>query len=499
MHKDAEDQKTFLREEVIEGQADQDVHESRAARAEDFDVSDTLICSSEDFKIHETSVDSAARGDTSDAPTEITAKIIGGHYQIISKIGEGGVGTVYKAKHLLLDRIVALKIISPERRLDANALMRFQQEAKAVTSLNHPNIVRTYEYGVSEDGNPYLTMEYVEGETLAGLISSYGKQPVDVAVELISQVGQGLTHAHTNGVIHRDIKPENIVLFKGDDGKRVAKILDFGIAKLIKVEEGQKLTETGNIVGSPLYMSPEQCHGRKLDARSDIYSLGCVLYELVTGTPPFRGESAIETLVHHIQTPVPDIPVEDVPPLINECLQKALAKQPEKRFQSVQQFLSALCSALNVPARYSGVNDPRFWRSLDRKYFVINDPKEIELFQQRILSRMLFYVLVAIVVLSVGFSGHLNMILDEAKSSQFADPAAWSKSLEAGKRAHALGDYYACEQFLLDAEGKVQFTGGKQQRILVLQELKKLYEERGLHKDANQISQRILMIQNSGR
>lgn len=470
MQQDAEEQKVVLREEII-----LDVVEN------DFD---------------ETIVDQSTIDTVSEAP-DLTEKIIGGHYQILSKIGQGGAGIVYKAKHLLLDKVVALKIISPEKRMDANALMRFQQEAKSVTSLNNPNIVRTYEYGVSEDGSPYLSMEYVEGKTISDLISLNGKQPVDFAIELITQAGNGLMHAHQNGVIHRDIKPENIVFYTGDDGKLVVKILDFGIAKVVNAEVGQKLTETGAVIGSPLYMSPEQCHGKELDLRSDIYSLACVLYELIAGVPPFRGESAMETLMHHIQTPAPDIPENVAPQAVNDCLQKALAKQPEKRFQTIRQFLSALKTATNKSEKYRKINDPRWWRRLDRQ-FASSDPKKVELLSQRIMTKFIFYLCLIAVVWILSVSYYVFEILTMARPFEFSDTKSWSHYFEAGKSARALGDYFNAEQLLLKAETSAEFEDDKDRRILVLQEMKKLYAARGLIKEVDWLDKKILKIQQSG-
>lgn len=418
----------------------------------------------------------------------IVGTTIGGHYQILERIGEGGAGVVYRAKHLLLNRDVAVKIISPEVRMGGKVLMRFQQEAKAVTSLSHPNIVKTYEFGVADDGSPFLTMEYAEGQTVAELIAQSGKQPIERSVDIITQAGQGLTYAHANGVVHRDIKPENIVLSAGKDGRELAKILDFGIAKIIDQPDGQKLTETGNIIGSPLYMSPEQCLGKELDRRSDVYSLACVLYELLVGHPPFRGQSKFETLTHHIQTPPPDIPKEIASSSINSCLLKALAKQPERRFQTVESFVDALKTALTEPDTGGGINDIRFWRSLDR---FLGARKSL---QEQILARFMFYSIVAVILFCAAVFYFLVTTIELAPNSVYDDPTAWTEYIDLGRRARNLGEYSKAEQLFLDAECNAQFSGQREARILALQELQKLYEQRGMDKEAKRTAERIKQL-----
>lgn len=478
-----------------EKEKEKEIH-LREGETDDQADSDTIIVHASADQPHELDELSERKSasDPTSSSSNLIGKTIGGHYQIISLIGEGAMGAVYKAMDLLLDRTVALKIISPERRIDSKAIQRFQQEAKAIASLNHRNIVQTYEFGISEDDLPYLAMEYMEGETLAHLVSKSGKQTVEDAIAIITQVGQGLLHAHDCGVIHRDLKPENIVLSKSSEGEIVVKILDFGIAKITNAEDGQKLTQTGEVFGSPLYMSPEQCHGKKLDHRSDIYSLACVFYELLTASPPFRGDSVLETLMHHIQTPVPDIPKEIAPSAINEVLQKALAKEPEARFQTVKHFLESTQKAVEDTNVSNGVNDPRFWRNLDRRFGTDNQ-HGLELFKQRTLSRLMFYSFSAIIIVIVATLYLLYTNVQLARSFQFDDETAWSNYFDSGKRAFELKDYATAEKLLLQAEANAEFTDNKQRRIAVLKELQKLYTERGLTKESNRIGERLLLLQ----
>jgi serine/threonine protein kinase len=274
-----------------------------------------------------------------------------GHYQITEKLGEGGMGVVYKARDLHLDRFVALKILPPEKVADPERKQRFVKEAKAASALNHPNIVHVYDVDQSE-GTDFIAMECVEGKTLDQWIGHRGLRLSD-ALKYAVQVAGALAKAHSAGIIHRDLKPTNIMV--NEDG--VVKVLDFGLAKLtewIQVDEtastatvddeGRPITEEGVIVGTVSYMSPEQAEGKKVDARSDIFSLGSVLYEMVTGKKAFQGTSKLSTLsaiLHQEPKPVsrvtPTIP-SDLEKLINRCLRK----DPAKRWQTMADLKVAL-------------------------------------------------------------------------------------------------------------------------------------------------------------
>lgn len=269
-----------------------------------------------------------------------------GKYKILSVIGQGGMGVVYKAEQIVMQRLVALKMIRSGLK-DSGVILRFQQEAKAVSALNHPNIVTVYECTVSEDGTPYLVMEYLDGKTLAdGDINLNQEQAVDVFIQLCD----ALAHAHDQGVIHRDLKPGNIVFCDcPNNGSSVSvKILDFGIAKLLPSSGKQylELTRTGQPIGSPSYMSPEQCRAEELDARSDIYSLGCVMYKILTGKPIFESESLFKVLGQHLtDTPPPfsqACPDAHIPIELEEIVFKALEKNRERRYQSMEELKQAL-------------------------------------------------------------------------------------------------------------------------------------------------------------
>lgn len=268
-------------------------------------------------------------------------------YEVLSLIGEGGMGGVYKARHREINRIVALKVLLEHLLSEKNAGERFKQEAKAAGSLDHPNLCPVHDYGFS-NGKPYLVMDFIDGESLEDLMLKAGRLPMERFFEIFNQVCKGLKYAHDMGIIHRDLKPSNIMLARDEDGNYFVKIVDFGIAKLLPQgdESGAKLTRTGHVFGSPLYMSPEQCLGKKLDPRSDIYSIGCLMYETLSGIAPFDAESTVASLVKHVnEDAVPfsaaakDVPIpEDVEQMVFKCL----SKNPEDRYSSVQELRDEL-------------------------------------------------------------------------------------------------------------------------------------------------------------
>jgi eukaryotic-like serine/threonine-protein kinase len=268
---------------------------------------------------------------------------------VLSCVGSGGMSVVYKARDCLLNRIVAVKLLRSQSSLDTKNVQRFRQEAVAALKMDHPNIIRVFEFDIPEQGEPYLVMEYLEGESVADLITENGPIELTRAISIMQAVCAGLEHAHKVGILHRDLKPSNIMLVKDQSGTKV-KLFDFGIAKLLlgEGEPDHALTMTGEFLGSPLYMSPEQISTERLDERSDIYGLGCVFYQMVTGQPPFRGSSLLETLQMHTSTLAR--PVKEIYAgvkndwAIDAFLLKALAKNRDNRFQTVGEFNSALSS-----------------------------------------------------------------------------------------------------------------------------------------------------------
>ncbi|MBC7997867.1 MAG: serine/threonine protein kinase, partial [Leptolyngbya sp.] len=230
------------------------------------------------------------------------AEIVADRYRIVSLLGHGGMGAVYKVEQIFLEQTFALKTLTAKNFSDI-AIKRFQKEAQAAGKLTHPNLVRALDFGVLKNGNPFYVMDLVEGDNLAEYSRKIGSLNLEEVFKIFIPICFALGYAHTEGIIHRDIKPGNIMLAKTGNpiDPFVPKIVDFGIAKLTDAEDGTavNLTQTGEIFGTPLYMSPEQCYGKKLDHRSDIYSLGCVLYEALTGAPPFTGESVLAVMLRH--------------------------------------------------------------------------------------------------------------------------------------------------------------------------------------------------------
>jgi serine/threonine protein kinase/uncharacterized protein HemY len=277
--------------------------------------------------------------------------IIAEKYEIIEVLGTGGMGKVYKAKHLLMNRIVAIKTLLPQAVSNSVALKRFQQEAQAASALNHPNILTVYDFGITPDGLPYLVMDFLEGTTLGDAVLDVGPLPVRRALPIFLQVCDGLSHAHENGVIHRDLKPTNIMLIDYGGNPDFVKIVDFGIAKVVpknssEDSNSEQLTQTGEIFGSPLYMSPEQCQGKSLDARSDIYSFGCVMFRTLCGKPPFTGENRLEAMFKQMKEEAPRLselsPDLTISIELEAIVLKCLAKDPDERYLSMTELAVAL-------------------------------------------------------------------------------------------------------------------------------------------------------------
>jgi serine/threonine protein kinase len=269
-------------------------------------------------------------------------------YEILSVLGTGGMSMVYKARHKLMDRIVAIKILHQDLINEPTAIQRFQQESQAAASLTHQNVVTVYDFGISPQGQAFFVMDCLEGPTLADILDEEGPLPAERAVPIFSQVCDGLEAAHKKGIIHRDLKPGNVVLTTADDGTEFIKLVDFGIAKFLP-QSGihvQKLTQTGEVFGSPLFMSPEQCMGRPLDARSDIYALGVLMYDTLTGRPPVMGANFLETMNKHVGEKPPtfgDISPElNIPEAVETVVMKCLEKEPENRYQSAAEVKRAL-------------------------------------------------------------------------------------------------------------------------------------------------------------
>jgi serine/threonine protein kinase len=271
-------------------------------------------------------------------------------YRIVRRLGKGGMGTVFLAEQTGVgSRLVALKVLNRKFLADPDFLMRFQNEAGSTGRIHHPNVVTIHEAAQGDDGTPYIAMEFLKGESLRELLKERGALPLPEVANILQQTARGINAAHKMGIIHRDLKPDNIFLTEGEDGEKVVKVVDFGIAKL---RESPVHTQTGIVLGTPAYMSSEQARGMRsaeLDARSDIYSLGVVVYEMLTGRLPFHSDSPVEFLRKHAQEAPPPFrviaPGLDVPPQVEAVVMKALTKNREERYQSALEFFYAFVAA----------------------------------------------------------------------------------------------------------------------------------------------------------
>jgi serine/threonine protein kinase len=261
-------------------------------------------------------------------------------YTLLEPIGHGGMAAVYRARQESLDRIVAIKVLSDNLAASDEFMQRFVREARTAANMRHPNVITVHDFGQDERGVPYLVLEYVDGPTLADLMDD-GLDDSRIP-DLLDQVAAGLDYAHSRGVIHRDVKPGNVLLT--DDGRVV--LADFGLAWL--AEAAIHLTMSGGVIGTPEYMSPEQASGLRVDARTDVYALGVVLYEMLTGDRPYTSDSPIAILLKHVQAPVPSVAAlrPDLPAAIDRVVQQALAKDPEHRFQTASALARAFREAI---------------------------------------------------------------------------------------------------------------------------------------------------------
>lgn len=264
-------------------------------------------------------------------------------YTVIGKIRSGGMGAIYKVENRFTKQLCAIKVMRDESAKDPHLRKRFIVEAKAASMLQHPHICRTFDFGVSENHTLYLVMEYLEGISLEQKVVRDGPISLNEAISIFQQVSAALSHAHDQKVIHRDLKPDNIMLSRNTDGGTVVHIVDFGIAKMVTAPgatpSSDGLTRNGALLGTPIYMSPEQAMTEVVDQRSDIYSLGCVMYFALTGKPPFAAPSVMDILYQHVHKPPPPIDASfKVSPAMKSIVMKALEKKPSDRYQTMQQL-----------------------------------------------------------------------------------------------------------------------------------------------------------------
>ncbi len=287
--------------------------------------------------------------------TSLIGSIIDGKFHILQKLGEGGMGAVYLGEHVKMGRKSAIKVLTQALAQDTEAIARFNREAANAARISHGNVCAIYDFGETPEGVIFLAMEYIDGESLSDLLRREGPLGPLRAATITRQVGDALQAAHDLGIVHRDLKPDNIMITKGRDGGDVVKVVDFGIAKAMGGEEGQKVTRTGLVVGTPEYMSPEQLSGDVLDGRSDIYSLALVLFRILTGRLPFEADNAQEVMIKRLTdepTRLNDaLPGANFPEHLQNVMNRALGRMPNDRYAKASEFANDVVRAVSgVPS-----------------------------------------------------------------------------------------------------------------------------------------------------
>lgn len=282
-------------------------------------------------------------------------RIVGGRYAIDAVLGRGGMGVVYAGRHVTVGRAVAVKVLRSDLTRNAEALKRFEREAYAAAAIGHPNIVEVLDFGHSAEGDAYLVMERLEGEDLASRLRRVGRLDVASAVSIARQVAEALGAAHAKGIVHRDLKSENVFLIQRD-GRDFVKVVDFGISKVLETDGATgPITHDGTVLGTPQYMAPEQgTDGAQADHRADLYALGCILFEMLSGSVPYPGRVAVEVLYKHVHQPVPKLRARapEVPSALEAVVTRLLAKERAHRYPNAEALLAAL------PASHEGVWAP---------------------------------------------------------------------------------------------------------------------------------------------
>ncbi len=272
--------------------------------------------------------------------------IFASRFRVQALLGTGGMGSVYLAHHEVLDRRFALKVLLPDRLGDTESLRRFEREARAASRINHPNITSVVDFGHTDEGIPYLVMEYVEGPSLRSVVETEGPLPIGRCLRILRSIADGLRAAHDAGVLHRDLKPANVILANAGGHDETVKICDFGLAKIVDARKiDSVLSVNGLQLGTPEYMSPEHGLGQPLDRRSDVYSFGLLAHTLVCGQPPFTGPRA-RLIAHHVGKPAPSMAEasgrRDVPDALQAVVSRCLAKAPDDRYQDATTLLRDL-------------------------------------------------------------------------------------------------------------------------------------------------------------
>lgn len=381
-----------------------------------------------------TDLDTSIPSPPAGSAPSVVGKVLEERFAILEFVGQGGMSQVYRARHLNLNKDVAIKMLSDAQ--EAQSWQRFLQEAKVISKFDHPNVVKIHAFSIT-DGAPYLVMDFLQGKNLKEILSG---QPMEFerAMNILSGVTRGLVHAHEKDVIHRDLKSTNILVVE-EEGLEVAKIVDFGIAKCHS-ESAQRLTKTGAIVGTPTYMSPEQLTGQPLDARSDLYSLGCVFYETLSGKVPFERESAFDLAMAHLADEVPPLPAA-VPLWLSDLTMQLLSKRPEDRIQTAKDVLNVL----------------------QKRVFTRTAPA-VHKVRDRSASRLTF-ILLTVAVLGACFLAYLSVPKDTTRSFESSIAQAERKLKDEGNDPSAVVEALQllreCEGILRDPSKELDFYQAK--------------------------------------
>jgi serine/threonine protein kinase len=389
--------------------------------------------------------------------------IVGGAYILKSLLGQGGMGYVFLAQHNIIKRDYALKIIRPDK-MDDFSWQRFEIEGRVIAKLDHPNIVKIYNMGIDQGKCPYYVMDLLNGRALSNYIDDDDGLTFEQCLDIFRQVAEGLAYAHRKGIVHRDVKPANIIVLKEENDKFAfqAKVVDFGLAKVINPAAGQAITAKGQVFGSPHYMSPEQCQGQAVDHRSDIYSLGCALFESIAGNPPFRGSNAVEIMLMHTEVAMPKLAdrFSEGPAIaVDSLIARMTAKEPGDRYQSMDEVAAAIARlqkrapllSLNLPEREDGA----------RATGETNGSFQSSSLISRVGSRWLIAgsILVAASLLAGGAYFYRTSVKDQPKA---APPSDMVTILKFGPiKSHPLGNGgYKEIAFPNVAIGSVAYSGG---------------------------------------
>ena len=409
--------------------------------------------------------------------------ILNNTYRIQEVVGRGGIGVVYRARDILMERTVAIKMLHAHLVQDQASIQRFQQEARAASAINHPNVITAYDFGISESGQPYLIMDFLSGKSLSGTIDETNGLEASRAIHILAQTCDALHVAHTKGVIHRDLKPSNIMVVQNRDDPDFVKIVDFGIAKLLphSGKQSQNLTQTGELFGSPLYMSPEQFLGKNLDERTDIYAMGCVMYETLMGCPPFAGEHVLETMHKHIHEPPlkfnqrrPDL---KLPAKLEAITMRALEKEPDARYQTMAELRDAVLLTMD------GARDNRTLGA--RLQSIRSQLKRARKKNERVIRNVQYacFGLVVITILSLGVAYYFQGDKD----------TQWVNLRREAQDCYRRGQLEKAEKKFLEA-GKVakDLYGVEDPKYLdTLEKLAWIYEEQGKYAPARKLIKKV--------